>query len=133
MPHPAQPTPAELRAVIEAATDDDATSTYDGCGNRAGGLVLEFMERHPDAATMPADSEYDWTDFDGEGMPPIKTVGLYEYMKEAEPEWYKAHENVWSNLTGFLWGWAVNAARYSLDLPPVANPAIMTINIGDEA
>jgi hypothetical protein len=28
-------------------------------------------------------------------------------------------------LTGFQWGWAVNAARYALSELPVANPAIL--------
>lgn len=126
-------TPAELRAVIEAATDADLDS-YGGCGNRAAGLVLEFMGRHPEAATMPADSEHDWpkradgsTDWDA--TPTLKTMGVWEYMKQEEPDWFKAHDNTWDELTGFLWGWAVNAARYCLALPPVPNPAIFTISV----
>lgn len=31
------------------------------------------------------------------------------------------------DLTGFMWGWAANAARYCVELPPAPNPAIMEI------
>jgi len=89
--------------------------------------VLEFMERHPESHDMPADSKREWPH---NAKPTIKTMGIDDYMKQTEPDWYKEHENVWEALTGFLWGWAVNAARYCLALPPVINPAIMTINIG---
>jgi len=31
------------------------------------------------------------------------------------------------DLTGFMYGWAVNAVRYILSAKPVANPAIITL------
>jgi hypothetical protein len=30
-------------------------------------------------------------------------------------------------ITGFQWGWAVNAARFAESLPPEPNPAIITV------
>jgi hypothetical protein len=35
-------------------------------------------------------------------------------------------------LTGFMWGWAVNAARYSLELPLEPNPAIVVLPVGPD-
>ena len=48
-------------------------------------------------------------------------------MKRVEPEWHAAHYDVFGEMTGFMWGWGVNAARRCLDLLPVHNPAILTI------
>ena len=112
----------QMRALLEGAplTPDG----YDDGANAAARLVLEFLERHPEALAMPSDSEYEWHGEDAT----LKIEGLYEYMKRVEPDWFAAHhENIWNELTGFMWGWAVNAARYVLSAPPVPNPALVVI------
>lgn len=127
---PRRMTAAEMRADILAAPD--RPGSYDDYGRTTAKLILGFLERHPEASEMPADSEHKWPTLgdgttDWNAKPRTVVVGLWEYMKTAEPEWYAAHAHVWDELTGFLWGWGVNAARRSLELPPVANPAIVVI------
>ncbi len=124
--------PAQVRSTLRRASM--RPKSYNTTANTAGKLVLEFMERHPESASMPADSKYEWPrradgEIDFEGTPTITVEGVYEYMKRIEPEWYIKYKYIWTELTGFMWGWAVNAARYSLDLPPVSNPALLTIEI----
>lgn len=124
-------TPAEMRAMIEAAPLD--AGGYGGCANACARLVLGFMERHPETHRMPADSKHEWpTKADGStdwnATPTVIEEGVYEAIKRLEPELYEQHrEHIFGELTGFMWGWAVNAAKYCLDLPPVPNPAIVTI------
>lgn len=48
----------------------------------------------------------------------VVTAGWYEQMKD---------QGVMPalDLTGFMWGWAVNAALRCMELPPRPNPAII--------
>ena len=124
-------TTMEQRAYLESAPD--RPESYDDGARLAGKLVLEFLERHPEASEMPAenqgefgrlpDGEPNWEDYR------VIREGLYDYMKKAESVWFVDHTTAFDGLTGFMWGWAVNAARRCLELLPVENPAIVEVNI----
>ncbi len=122
--------PAEMRAYLEKAHDP---SSYDGCANVCARIVLGVLERHPEAQSLPADRDVEWPkkadgSMDWDAPPIVLREGVYEFIQRVEPETYATHKAaVFSELTGFMWGWAVNAARYALELPPVPNPAIVTI------
>ena len=55
---PKRMTATEMRAYIESAPEHP--DTYDDAGRAVARLVLEFLERHPEARTMPADSDHEW-------------------------------------------------------------------------
>jgi hypothetical protein len=124
-------TTTEMREYIESAPE--TPDTYDDFGRLVAKYTLAFLDRHPEGSALSADSEYEWPGEaegkpDWNATPTIKTEGLYDYMKRAEPEWFEtARAAAFTEMTGFMWGWAVNAARRCLELPPVANPAIVTI------
>ena len=88
--------------MIREATRCD---TYGSCANRFARLVLEYLEAHPE--------------FDGDANATYDAVcigatkaDLAECLEE---------------LTGFMVGWGVNAARHILKRAPKANPAILEI------
>lgn len=115
--------PEQMREWIMACTKDDATD-YENMARYAAKLILVFLLEDPSRASIPsenvykkgADGEIDWSNME------VETPGLYEVMKEAGVPIDDL------DLTGFMWGWALNAARRCCELPPVANPAI--VNIG---
>ena len=124
---PHRMTVEEMREYI--LTAPDSPKSYDDGGRAIAKLVLGFMERHPDAAAMPADSDYEWPkkangDPDWNATPNVVREGLYDYIKRMEPNYGRA---VFEEMSGFQWGWGVNAARTVLGLHPVPNPAIITI------
>lgn len=119
-------TDADFEKMIREAIAIEIFS-YDGASNRTARLVLEAYEKYPMLQSQP-DSQSYLVDRDGEINYEIKTgVTLYNIIKEIYPE-----EEVFSELTGFMWGWAVNAARNILDLEPLPNPALFTIEVPDE-
>jgi len=130
---PRRMTVDEMREHILSAPDKP--ESYDDCGRAVAKAVLDFLGRHPEAHAMPADSEHEWPkkpdgETDWNGTPTVRVEGLYDYMKRVEPEWYAAYRpGVFEGMTGFMWGWGVNAARRCLYLDPVPNPAIVTIGI----
>lgn len=125
--------PAGMRKrILAAATRGGGPLGYDDCGEMAAGMVLMFYEAHPEATTWPVERAHHW-ERDGQQVDPGKDgwEGL-QYVGDG-PDLY-AEVNSFTDgkldgfgLTGFLWGWAVNAARYALDLPPEPNPAIITV------
>jgi FAD/FMN-containing dehydrogenase len=122
----------KMRKQILSASDHP--KSYDETGRACAKVILGFLERHPEASEMPADSEGEFGKF-ADGTPNwndyhVVREGLYEYIKRSEPALYEQHEEaIFGELTGFMWGWAVNAARRCLELPPVANPAIIEVNL----
>lgn len=132
-------TPAEMLAEIQA----DQGNTYSGCANRAALAILDLFKTEPEAVGWPATPE---------GAFHVKATGelathqqlqslsfddmefrptgpdLYETVKAQRPDLY---DDVFSQMTGFQWGWAVNAAKYIVGAPPVPNPAIMTIGAAE--
>lgn len=114
--------PEQMREWIMACTKEDATD-YDNMARYAAKLILVFLLEDPSRASIPSenvykkgpDGEIDWSNME------VETPGLYDVMKEAGSDIDEL------GLSGFMWGWAVNAARRCVELPPVPNPAIVTL------
>jgi hypothetical protein len=119
--------PVEMRAKLEAQEQPEG---YDGTATYAGKLILHFLLDDPSRASIPNENVYDREAFRRDGKPwdkfsdYIVQAGLYEVMRDAGEPWAEVTR---LDLTGFMWGWAVNAARYCVELPPVPNPAIITV------
>jgi hypothetical protein len=105
----------------------EAGDHYNECARYAAKLIYEWVTADlPNRGPLPADTIYDWDndpDHGAEGRKAehIVQVGWYDLMKQ---------DNIGIDelgLTGFMWGWAVNAVRRCLELPPVPNPAIITL------
>jgi len=112
--------PVEFEQWILAAPDRPAT--YDDAARAAAKHVLTFFRAFPQYATAPADAEGALNANDEFVM--VKP-GVYNLMEEYMPETFKRLERL--ELTGFMWGYAVNAARRCCELPPTNNPAILTL------
>jgi hypothetical protein len=52
--------------------------------------------------------------------------GLYDALKKLYADRPEALA-VLSDLTGFMWGWACNAALRCIDQPPAPNPALLML------
>ncbi len=113
------------KKIREATILDGDDFDYDAASAFTARLVLEAYERYPMLRDHSDNTEYltgkdgkiDWNN----PIPTNRT--LYEIIKRIYPE----HLSVFRDLTGFMWGWAVNAARNILDLGPLPNPALMTL------
>jgi hypothetical protein len=130
-----QPTDEETMGVIEfrdwITQPDQELLDYGEAARRVARDILAFWMDDPRRATIPAENVYEH-DADGKlvfndaGGLNLVTPGLYEVMKDhgidLEP-----------GITGFQWGWAVNAARRCVELPPAPNPAIMSVGRADDA
>lgn len=119
----AAPSVDEFEAYCEAKRERDEEYTGDDYGEAARVTargILEAFLADPRLAAMPTESEYDWTDYTGDGMPKLLVAGLSEALRERDVRYV-------SGITGFQWGWAVNAARYCVELPPAPNPAIVEL------
>lgn len=114
-------TPQEMAAYLESVPLTPAD--YDDAGRACGRIVLKYLRAHPEDAMLPANGEYKFNGY--ENIPLIVTPGIHDQMKQKAPELAKGLRGL--GLTGFLFGWGVNAAMYALDLPSVPNPAIVTI------
>ena len=114
----------EWRAWIEQP--DLEPLDYGECARRVARSILAFWMEDPRRAQIPSENVYE-KDADGglvfnaQGGLSLVTPGLYEVMK--------THGIPIDDLgiTGFQWGWAVNAARRCVELPPEPNPAIITV------
>jgi hypothetical protein len=83
--------------------------------------MLLFMRANPEAANLPLD--YAGTFVNGQYVPDPRQ-GFSDLFGASLSE--KDDEEA-GGMTGFMWGWAFNAARRICELPPAANPAIVTI------
>jgi hypothetical protein len=107
---------------------------YSDSARRCGRFILTCVRAHPELQDAPTETVYDWATWRESGgpnrneMPPVLQRGWSDLLKEIDPEGYRAAV---AEITGFQWGWAANAARFALNLPPVANPAIVEIEVGD--
>lgn len=112
-----------LSAPIEAVS-------YDGTATACARLILEAWKRWPQLAEVPTQSVYlespdgkmEWIGGDAVVLVP----GLHAALKQCYRDRPEALA-VLSDLTGFMWGWACNAALRCVDLPPEPNPALVTI------
>ena len=111
-------TTTEMAAIIRATTEP---SGYDGTANYAAHLILDWLEADPTRAQGPTENVYE-DGPNGEWTGVVKEVGWYDRMKADGIPMAQL------DLTGFMWGWAVNAARAIVELPPVPNPAILTVS-----
>jgi hypothetical protein len=98
---------------------DQEPLDYSECARRVARTILEYYLADPRRASIPTETVYqepvDWSN------PVVAERGLYDVMKD---DGYPLGD---LGLTGFQWGWAVNAARRCVELPPAPNPAILTI------
>lgn len=110
--------PVKMRAEIEA---QEGPSDYNGTAMYAAKLILHYFLDDPARAQYPNETEYEKNADGSTDFSRVKTPDLYARMKA------DGIDLAALDLTGFMWGWAVNAARYCVELPPVPNPAIVTI------
>lgn len=135
-------TPLGMQQHLTRATIDDCDN-YDGTARYAGKLILAYLTHHPEHAFLPASGGYVYEKErraegdEGKQVGPVDDpvwsyrvgVDLYTEVKQYAINLHMDnYDKCLSQLTGYMWGWAVNAARYALDLPPTPNPAIVTIN-----
>ena len=120
-----EPAPDEkVRSTMEMAERIRATtgpSDYSGTAEWCAHLILDWLEADPTRAQGPTENVYRVEDGKTIYAAPYAEVGWYDRMKADGIDLASL------DLTGFMWGWAVNAARAIVELPPVPNPAIMTI------
>ncbi|MCU1489708.1 MAG: hypothetical protein JWM85_1113 [Acidimicrobiaceae bacterium] len=101
VPPPAERSSTEaLRLRLLAAHARNAPGSYVECADLAGGIVLSHLLAHPEDARLGEDE-------------------LYTVLRESLAP---------LQLTGFMWGWALNAARACCELEPVPNPAIVEVS-----
>ncbi len=98
-----------VRGCPDAGSDDDPDSYSQGSR-----LMAKWMLQ-----VMTDDPKREWSL--SSKMP---ANDVYKAAKVASPR-----EALWAfeGCTGFMVGWAFNAARSILTLPPVQNPAILTL------
>lgn len=139
-------TKEQTQERILAAFDSPPTSfDYGGSADAIAGAIYRFCEAHPEAWEWPVEPEYEWRVPGGEWVKAKDLTSwtgaehratgpdLYEEIKKWLSEiGRKDIVEVFSDATGFMWGWAVNAAHWVKDLPPVPNPAIVTIEVKED-
>ena len=94
--------PGEMREYLLDGHDDDG---YADASRKIGGWYLTEFEKDP-------------------SLMELKESEQWEEMKKRTSS---QNTDFINGCTGFMVGWAVNAARYALGKNQVANPAIMTI------
>jgi len=117
----------EMREKLRAVDLSGEPQSYDDACMQTARLIYDFITEDPLARReIPAEAVYEY-DLDANGEKlwntgRVATPGLYDVMKE------EGIDLAALGLTGFQWGWAVNAARYALGELPVPNPAIIEVN-----
>lgn len=125
---------ASLGEALDAAGEDGYTET----SRRVAKSVLAFLRRHPEHAGLSSEGQCAYvppTDSRVAGQPEAFHRDDGWVFVQTEPGLLDPFEASLSDAeraefdesTGFMWGWAVNAARRCLELPPVPNPALLTI------
>lgn len=105
---------------------------YEEAARRLARFILTTLRAHPGIQAAPVETTWDFAGWRVEARMadepcPILAAGWAERLKAADPEGYATAVE---DITGFMWGWAVNAARYVLGLGPVANPALVEVEVG---
>lgn len=123
-------TDEQFAAYIRECPDDAATS-YEGGARLAARYMLVWLEAHPSEQWRPLEDEIDWKKFEADSVTMedwetkrsqyIAVEGAYDRIAEE----YPAIHDI--GLTGFMAGWAWNAARKVLNLAPQVNPAIVEV------
>lgn len=116
-------TAGQMFERIMATSRDDAT-TYDGIATYMAKLIILALRADPMLANQPIANVYGRNPDGSTDYDTVTTPGLWEVLRDRlDP----ADREAVSGMSGFMWGWAVNAARRCLELGPVPNPAIITI------
>lgn len=107
-------TPEQMAEYLEACPDE--VDSYDDASRWAGRGVLRYLRQHPEAfANGDAGDVFDAAFADQRGEP------------DEDEDGYRALPEQIEGITGFMVGWAVNAARYAMNHNPVSNPAIFDL------
>lgn len=104
-----------LLTVSEGAVDLTMSQVYGDVARSASKAILRFMEAHPEHAerwpSLPFHRFIGHTDEAETIDAAMRASGDYAYIETLR-------------LTGFQFGWALNAARFVLGMTPVPNPAL---------
>ena len=110
----------------------DREDSYGECARLAARYLLEYLTEHPEDTRLPLESEYDWARARADGVQPgsmadyapyLIREGVFDKAAALNPRLNQMH------LTGFTVGWAFNAARRCIELPPAPNPALLTVAV----
>lgn len=120
-----------LKQKESVLNKDDNTDSYDNHAEVMAKYIIEAYQSQPGLIHAPNKNVYlkptDWNN-------PI--VLMWDLSDLLEKHIYTNKDHPFrialSEATGFTWGWAYNIARYALGLPPMANPAIMTIDVSNK-
>lgn len=96
----------DMAEYLDTAPSD--IQTYDDAARRLGKVFLDYLREQPEARDLSVEGLYST----------VKESGYFDQVSY-DPD----------GMSGFQVGWAANAARSALNLPPVANPAILTIEV----
>ena len=131
-PHPTEDeceTVEQMRTRILSAPI--RSETYDEAATACARLILEAWKQYPQLVEVPTEAVYLY-DSDGRMVyeecdgAVVLVPGLHDALKQL----YRKRPDaltILSDLTGFMWGWACNAALRCIDQPSVKNPAIVEI------
>lgn len=136
-----QKTPAEMRRSIMEGVDP---GSYGGAANALAAVLIRLMDDVPEARSWPASDDGVWIHEDDTECESFAGCDRYhDYRKlgldnltDGFEQWVrdnrhdpiaKTGDRAYQGCTGFMWGWAANAARYVHFQPPGPNPAIVTI------
>jgi hypothetical protein len=117
-------TDAEFEETIRSASKPvewDEETGYDDSANYTARLILEMYESYPQTQTLSEERVY--LEYPKKWEDPISlNVTIHDVYKAL-------YSDIDMGISGFQWGWAINAARTILGLGPVPNPAILDIEI----
>ncbi len=120
-------TDADFEQMIREAPLGLPMSDYDygTYSNAVARIVLEAYETYPQLQTISDEHVY-LQDAEGNTLweppgPIALNKSLYDIIKMI----YEEHEEFFMEMSGFQWGWAMNAARKVLGLGAVPNPALV--------
>ena len=122
-------TPAEMREYLMAALDIGegepiprryrGEEGYEMAGRCLGKALLIVCESDPSLLDIPADKD------DKLGFGAAFHDAHWQAAKERWPDL----DDWLGGVTGFMFGWANNAVRYSLGARTVGNPAIVSVDL----
>lgn len=121
-----------FRTWIKTADREDS---YGEAARLAARYLLEYLTAHPEDMRLPLDDVHDWNRMRAElgdrftSPDELLRYRTQEGLFDKAAAEYPALKNM--DLTGFMVGWAFNAARRCLEIPPAPNGALFTIG-GDK-
>lgn len=123
-----------IRGASLAITADGSGEGYSSFADATARVILEAYEEYPQLRDLSGEPDYlkgkngrvDWSN------PIALNVTLGNVIDKLHPKGSQVHDQILAELTGFQWGWAVNAARKILGLGPVPNPALWEFRVKGE-